>query len=85
MTSLQKIKEIEDAVPTIFDGMKVNKRWAPTGRVLAKPFRDDFEFLLKAFNVMREIAIEANGNSGDRVYGDLWFEDLDAEFEKRIK
>ena len=47
-------------------------------------------FLLKAFNVMREIAIEANNKSGDdfgnRAFGDD-FEMLDAidkEFEDRM-
>jgi len=93
MTSLQKIKEIEDAVPTIIDGMTINKRWAPTGSFRAKPFRDDFELLLKAFNVMREIAIksESDAHSGYcsiikcSCSNMVISKEIDKEFEEKMK
>lgn len=50
----------------------------------------DEEFLIKAFNVMREIAIDANGKSGDdfgnRAFGDDFemLNGIDKEFEERM-
>lgn len=44
----------------------------------------DIEFLLKAFRVMREIAMEANEESADHIYGELYFEAIDQEFEERM-
>ena len=80
MTALEKIKEIEEAVHGLIPGMRINKRWAPTGSVRAKPFRDDFEFLLKSFYVMRELTIQVylREHGEDESY-------VDNKFEEAIK
>jgi len=56
MTALDLIKELNEIVPTILPGQLVPKRWSPDGIVRSQPVLKDFQFLLRAFQVMREIA-----------------------------
>lgn len=80
MKALERIKEIEKIKPACL--------WAgeekDAGIILLKPV-SEFEFLLKAFKVMREIAIELQNQNLYRQFlaGKLKREDL-KESEKHI-
>lgn len=78
MTVIERIKEIEELVNDISPGTQFPKRWCPENTALpAAPIRNDFDFLLKAFKVMRSLSKEKLDECG-------WLGDLDQYFEKEM-
>lgn len=89
-SAMERIKEIEGDILTLIDGSVPDRRWCnDSGYISAKPLRERYEFLLRSFKVMREIAIEnippkerwEESNSMDEIINkfDLKFEERMAE------
>lgn len=86
-TALQRIKEIESYFP-ILPGQAVLNRYKSNLGAISMNVASDIEFLLKAFNVMREIAVQQH----QRNHMDLGYcpwdaspeQCVDNDFEKRM-
>ena len=87
MMALERIKEIESMLP-FKNGTPLPKHLDLNGCPDANGFTEEYRFLLKAFQVMRAMAIELRHDDGQ--FG--WYlkesdydKIIDKEFEERMK
>jgi len=97
MTALERIKEIEEKVAGMIEGSAVDRFWVNEDMIIsAKPFRDRYQYLLKAFKVMRDISLrgkyaelhhtETHNSQLCGCYTNIdGSEVVDEEFERRMK
>ena len=77
--AFERIKEIKSYVPAI-PGTDVPPRYKSSLGAISMEIMYDIEFLLRAFEVMREIAIEGIPDYKVGILGSL----VEMEFEKRM-
>lgn len=81
MTALERIREIEVRPPLVFGGM-LPRYWCDDNlRLDMTLIAKDYEFLIKAFKVMRKIAVEYKIQAGHRMGHETQDVNVDKEFE----